>query len=279
MSRLAIRFAELARAGRAAFVPFVTAGDPDLDTSFALVEALPGAGADVIELGVPFSDPMADGPAIQAASLRALRAGMNVAKMLEMVRRFRARDDSTPIVLMGYYNPVHAYGPARFAADAAQAGADALIVVDLPPEEDAPLREPASRAGLDLVRLIAPTTGELRLPLLLDGAGGYLYYVSIAGITGTKAVAEDDARVAVARIKTRTALPVAVGFGIRTPEQAAAMARAADGVVVGTAVVSSLAEGLARGLAREDAVAETISFVRALAHAVHGARAGSGVLG
>ncbi len=186
MSRIAARFAELARANRAAFVPFITAGDPDAETSFEILQALPAAGADLIELGVPFSDPMADGPAIQAASLRALQAGMNVPKMLEMVRRFRKTDSKTPIVLMGYYNPIHAYGTARFAKDAAGAGVDGLITVDLPPEEDEVLRLPANSHGLDIVRLATPTTNDIRLNTIVNGASGFLYYVSIAGVTGTK---------------------------------------------------------------------------------------------
>src|SRR5580658_11134073 len=221
MSRIAARFAELRKANRAAFVPFITAGDPDADTSFAILERLPKAGADLIELGVPFSDPMADGPAIQASSLRALKGGMTLAKTLDLVQRFRRKNTTTPIVLMGYYNPIHRYGTARFARDAAAAGVDGLITVDLPPEEDEVLRIPAAAQGLDVVRLATPTTDAKRLGTVLSGASGFLYYVSIAGVTGTKNFEADDVREAVARLKASTELPCAVGFGIKTPEQAA----------------------------------------------------------
>ena len=194
MSRLSTRFAELEAQNRAAFIPFITAGDPDNETSFAILEKLPKIGADIIELGIPYSDPMADGPAIQASSLRALKAGMNLKNALALVQRFRATDKTTPIVLMGYYNPIHAYGVERFAADAGRAGVDGLIIVDLPPEEDAVLRGPAKNAGLVIVRLAAPTTDDRRLKTVLESAGGFLYYVSIAGITGTKIFSESDVR-------------------------------------------------------------------------------------
>jgi tryptophan synthase alpha chain len=272
VSRIAHRFAELDRAGRAAFVPFITAGDPDAETSFALLERLPSAGADLIELGVPFSDPMADGPAVQAASLRALQAGMDVAKVLDLVRRFRKGDDSTPIVLMGYFNPIHAYGAERFARDAAAAGVDGLITVDLPPEEDAVLRQPAGVLDLGIIRLATPTTDEKRLATILNGAGGFLYYVSITGVTGTKSYTETDVRAAVARLKQTLRLPCAVGFGIKTPEQARAVAEFADAVVVGSAIVSRIADAAARGEPASGIVDEAFAFCRTLADAVHAAR-------
>jgi tryptophan synthase alpha chain len=273
MSRIASRFAELQRQGRAAFIPFLTAGDPSLETSFAILEKLPGAGADLIELGVPFSDPMADGPAIQASSLRAIKAGMTLPKVLELVRRFRKSDKRTPIVLMGYFNPIHAYGAARFAVDAAAAGVDGLITVDLPPEEDAVLRAPAAAHGLDIIRLATPTTDEARLAAILEGASGFLYYVSIAGVTGTKSYSQDDVREAVARLKRESRLPCAVGFGVRTPEQAQAIARFADGAVVGSSIVSRIAEGLERGRRKSQLVEEVVNFCETLAKSVHAARA------
>ena len=269
MSRLAQTFARLKKEGRAAFVPFITAGDPDMDTSFAILERLPAAGADVIELGLPFTDPMADGPAVQAASVRALAAGATTAKVLKMVERFRKTDKTTPIVLMGYYNPIHAYGTARFARDVAAAGVDGLIVVDLPVEEDEVLRVPAAAQGVDLVRFITPTTDDERLKRVLDGAGGYLYYVSVAGVTGTKAVPEDEVRAAMTRVKAATGLPCTVGFGIRTPEQAAAIAAQADGVVVRSAIVGRVAANLEAG--RDKIVAEVLELTRALAGSTHAA--------
>lgn len=265
MSRIAARFAELKKQNCAAFIPFITAGDPDGETTAALLDKLPGAGADLIELGVPFSDPMADGPAIQAASQRALSAGMSLVKVLELVRTFRKTDRKTPIVLMGYYNPIHKYGTARFVKDAAEAGVDGLITVDLPPEEDDVLRLPAVSHGLDIVRLATPTTHDERLKTILNGAGGFLYYVSITGVTGTKSFAEDDVHSAVARLQAATALPCAVGFGIKTPERAAAVAKFADAAVVGSAIVERLASGAG--------VDEVIAYCHELAEAVHGARA------
>ena len=273
MSRIASRFADLKRENRAAFIPFITAGDPDMETTLALLQELPAAGADIIELGVPFSDPMADGPAIQASSQRALNGGMTLHKVLDMVRRFRKFDSGTPLVLMGYYNPIHAYGTARFVKDAAQAGVDGLITVDLPPEEDDVLRVPAEAHGLDIVRLATPTSDDLRLKTIVNGASGFLYYVSIAGVTGTKSYAEDDVRAAVARIKAAGGLPTAVGFGIRTPEQAAAIARFADAAVVGSAIVTKMAESGAAGLSREALVKDVLKFCTALAQSVHAARA------
>jgi tryptophan synthase alpha chain len=268
MSRISARFAELRRANRAAFVPFVTAGDPDAETTSALLAKLPAAGADLIELGVPFSDPMADGPAIQASSLRALEAGMSLPKVLELVRKFRKTDKATPLVLMGYYNPIHAYGTARFAKDAADAGVDGLITVDLPPEEDEVLRLPAVAQGLDIVRLATPTTDAARLGAVLDGAGGFLYYVSIVGITGTKSFAESDVRAAVAKVKAASGLPCVVGFGIKTAEQAGEVAAFADGAVVGSAIV----ERLAAAGEKSERVRDTLDFCASLAQSVHSAR-------
>jgi tryptophan synthase alpha chain len=272
VSRIASRFAELRALGRAGFIPFITAGDPDLETSFAILEKLAAAGADIIELGVPFSDPMADGPAIQASSTRALKSGMSVRKTLAMVERFRARDDATPIVLMGYFNPIHAYGAEHFLRDASHAGVDGLIIVDLGPEEDSALRNQAARAGLDIVRLATPTTDDARLPAVLDGAGGFLYYVSVAGVTGTKTFTADDVSQAISRIRKKSALPVAVGFGIRTPAQAAEIATLADAAVVGSAIVDRIANALAKGKAHADIVEDTLNFCRGLADAVHSAR-------
>jgi len=272
VSRIASRFAELRALGRAGFIPFITAGDPDPETSFELLQKLAGAGADIIELGVPFSDPMADGPAIQAASMRALKAGMTVKRTLGMVERFRARDDATPIILMGYYNPIHAYGAEHFLRDAAHAGVDGLITVDLGPEEDSLLRAQAAKEELDIVRLVTPTTDDARLVTVLDGAGGLLYYVSIAGVTGTKSFTRDDVSEAVARIRRVSELPCAVGFGIKTPEQAAEIARIADAAVVGSAIVGCIEQAVAQGKSRADMVDGALSFCRALAAAVHRAR-------
>lgn len=272
MSRLKDTFAALKKEGRAAFVPFITAGDPDMETSFAILESLPAAGADVIELGLPFTDPMADGPAVQASSVRALKAGASTAKVLKMVEKFRKIDKTTPIVLMGYYNPVHAYGTAKFLKDVAQAGVDGLIVVDLPMEEDEVLRVPARAQGVDLIRFVTPTTDDARLKRIVADASGYLYYVSVAGVTGTKSVPEEEVRAALTRIRTATTLPCAVGFGIRSPEQAAGIARIADGVVVGSAIVGRVADNLGHG--KERVVAEVLELTRALAGSTHAARHG-----
>ena len=244
MSRLIAKFAELKKEGRAAFIPFISAGDPDMETSFAILESLPACGADIIELGMPFSDPMADGPAVQASSTRALKAGATLPKVIELVKKFRRKDNKTPIVLMGYFNPIHAYGTARFARDVAAAGVDGLIAVDLPIEEDEVLRLPASAQGVDLVRFVTPTTDAARLKSILAAASGYLYYVSVAGVTGTKSFAENEVAAALAKVRAATSLPVAVGFGIKTPEQAATIARLADGVVVGSAIVNIVAANL-----------------------------------
>jgi tryptophan synthase alpha chain len=271
-TRIAARFAELRAAKRAGFIPFITAGDPDTETSFAILKQLPQAGADIIELGMPFSDPMADGPAIQASSLRALKASMTVRATLALVERFRKDDGKTPIVLMGYYNPIHAYGVENFVRDAARAGIDGLIIVDLGPEEDSILRVPASKAGLSIVRLATPTTDDERLGTVLDGASGFIYYVSIAGVTGTKTFTADDVKTAVNRIKRASDLPCAVGFGIRTPEEAASIARIADAAVVGSAIVTRIAEGLRSGQPNARLIDETLSFCRSLGNAVHAAR-------
>ena len=270
MTRLADTFARLKKEGRAAFVPFITAGDPDMETSFAILDRLPAAGADVIELGMPFTDPMADGPAVQASSVRALKAGASMAKVLEMVKKFRRADKSTPLVLMGYYNPIHAYGTARFARDVAVAGVDGLIVADLPVEEDEVLRVPAKAQGVDLIRFVTPTTDEARLTRIIADASGYLYYVSVAGVTGTKSAPEDEVREAMARVRAATPLPCTVGFGIRSPEQAAAIAKVADGVVVGSVLVSKVAANLEGG--RDRIVAEVLALAEALARSTHAAR-------
>jgi len=270
MSRLSDTFARLKKEGRAAFVPFITAGDPDMETSFAILQQLPASGADVIELGMPFTDPMADGPAVQASSVRALKAGATMAKVLKMVEKFRKADKTTPIVLMGYYNPIHAYGTARFARDVAAAGVDGLIVVDLPIEEDEVLRVPAGAQGVDLIRFVTPTTDAARLKRIAAEASGYLYYVSVAGVTGTKAVPEDEVRDALARVRAVTDLPCTVGFGIRNAQQADAIARVADGVVVGSAIVSRVAENINAG--RERITSEVLELIRALAGSTHAAR-------
>jgi tryptophan synthase alpha chain len=246
-TRIDRRFAALRQEGRAGLVTFTMAGDPDYDTSLAVAKALPQAGADVIELGMPFTDPMADGPAVQAAGVRALAAGQTMAKTLALVRAFRAGDDATPIVLMGYFNPIYIYGVDRFLADAKAAGVDGLIVVDLPPEEDEELCLPALRAGLNFIRLATPTTDDKRLPAVLANTSGFVYYVSVAGITGSAAPDPKRVTEAVARIKRHTALPVAVGFGVRTAQAAAALARGADGVVVGSALVDALSKALGPG--------------------------------
>jgi tryptophan synthase alpha chain len=273
-TRIERRFAELKRAGRAGLVTFLTAGDPDSETAAAILDGLPAAGADVIELGMPFTDPMADGPAIQASSLRALAAGQTMVKTLAMVASFRQRDDTTPIVLMGYYNPIYVYGVERFLADAKAAGVDGLIVVDLPPEEDVELCLPALAAGLNFIRLATPTTDDARLPKVLTNTSGFVYYVSVAGITGTKA--PDAARVGreVARIKKRTDLPVAVGFGVRSAAQAAEIAAGADAVVVGSALVEAVRGSLdGDGRATPGTAGAVHKLVAELAGGVRAARA------
>jgi tryptophan synthase alpha chain len=272
-TRIDARIERLAAEGRPALVTFTTAGDPDPETSLAILKALPAAGADIIELGMPFSDPMAEGPPIQAASLRALRGGQTMARTLDMIRAFRAGDDATPIVLMGYYNPIYVYGVPRFLKDAREAGVDGLIVVDLPPEEDDELCVPALDAGLSFIRLATPTTDDRRLPAVLANTSGFVYYVSITGITGTRSA--DPARVAeaVARIKRHTDLPVMVGFGIRTGEQAAEIAARADGAVVGSALVEAIRHSLdGEGRASERTVAAVTGLVAELAAGVRSAR-------
>ncbi len=243
-TRIETRFVALAKEGRAALVTFTMAGDPDYATALAIAKALPKAGADVIELGMPFTDPMADGPAIQAAGVRALKGGQTLIKTLSLVREFRKDDDATPIVLMGYYNPIYIYGVDKFLVDAKAAGVDGLIVVDLPPEEDGELCLPALKAGLNFIRLATPTTDDKRLPAVLNNTSGFVYYVSITGITGSAAPDAGKVGTAVARIKRHTKLPVAVGFGVRTAEQASAIAAHADGVVVGSALVDALRQSL-----------------------------------
>ncbi|NJM33854.1 MAG: tryptophan synthase subunit alpha [Rhodomicrobium sp.] len=251
---------------RPALVTFVTAGDPDYQTSLDLLRALPGAGADVIELGMPFSDPMADGPAIQASSHRALLAGQTLHKTLDMVRAFRESDDRTPIVLMGYYNPIYIYGSRDFVRDARTAGVDGLIVVDLPPETDDELCLPAIEAGLNFIRLATPTTDDKRLPAVLANTSGFVYYVSIAGITGTRAPDVAAVEASVSRIKRQTALPVCVGFGVKSPDQVGALGRFSDGVVVGSALVNVLADSLDKdGAATASTIENVVSLVSELA--------------
>jgi tryptophan synthase alpha chain len=272
-TRIEKRFAALKKEGRAALVTFTMAGDPDYETSLAIAKALPKAGADIIELGMPFTDPMADGPAIQAAGLRALKSGQDMAKTLTIVREFRKGDGETPIVLMGYYNPIYIYGSDRFLADAKAAGVDGLIVVDLPPEEDEELCLPALKTGLNFIRLATPTTDDKRLPTVLTNTSGFVYYVSITGITG--AAAPDTAKVtaAVARIKRHTQLPVAVGFGVKSAERARAIAESADGVVVGSALIDALRQSLDKnGRPGPGAVSAVTKLVSALAQGVRSAR-------
>jgi tryptophan synthase alpha chain len=270
VSRIPQRFAELKAAGRKAFIPFLTAGDPDAETSLAMLEKLPAAGADIIELGAPFSDPMADGPAVQASSMRALKAGTTMVKVLQMVSRFRKTDKATPIVLMGYYNSIHAYGTAKFVHDVAQAGVDGLIVVDLPVEEDEVLRVPAKAQGVDLIRFVTPTTDDARLKRIVADASGYLYYVAVAGVTGTKQAPEAEIAAALKRIHAATNLPCTVGFGIRTPEQAASVAGMADGVVVGSVLVGQVAAHLGQG--KDVVIARVLELARSLAGSTHAVR-------
>jgi len=271
-TRIDTRFAALKAEGRAALVTFLMAGDPDAKTSLALVKALPKAGADVIELGMPFTDPMADGPTIQAAGLRALAAGQNMVKTLSLVRAFRKSDDATPVVLMGYYNPIYVYGVDRFLADAKTAGVDGFIVVDLPPEEDNELCMPALKAGLNFIRLATPTTDDKRLPVVLTNTSGFVYYVSIAGITGSAAPDVSKVAATVARIKRHTKLPVAVGFGVRTAKDAKGIAKTADGVVVGSALVNAVKTSLdAKGRATSRTVKAVSKLVEELAKGVRGA--------
>ena len=263
MTRIDLKFAQLKKSGRKAFVAYVMAGDPNYEQCLRVVEGLPLAGVDIIELGLPFTDPMADGPTIQLAGQRALSAGMTLKKTLQMVRDFRVKDDSTPIVLMGYYNPIYSHGVNKFLEEAKSAGIDGMIVVDLPPEEDDELCIPAQKAGLNFIRLATPTTDSNRLPKVLTNTSGFVYYVSINGITGAAAAKPEDVAPEVARIKSSTDLPIIVGFGINTPENARTMASIADGVVVGSAIVSQIAEGKS---------SETVlEFVKSLSDGAHSA--------
>ncbi len=272
-TRIDTRFAELKKEGRAAFVTFVMCGDPDLATSLEIIKALPKAGADIIEIGMPFTDPMADGPAIQAAGLRALKAGTTLKKTLQVVRDFRAGDNATPIVLMGYYNPIYIYGVDKFLADAKSAGVDGLIIVDLPPEEDTELCIPAMQAGLNFIRLATPTTDDKRLPAVLANTSGFVYYVSITGITGSASADTAQVSAAVARIKRHTKLPVCVGFGIRTPDAARGIAEAANGAVVGSALIDALRATLdSEGRATAKTVPAVADLAAALAQGVRGAK-------
>jgi tryptophan synthase alpha chain len=269
VARLDARFAALKRQGRAGFVAYVMAGDPDAETSLRIVQGLPAAGADIIELGFPFSDPMADGPAIQRAALRALAAGMTLEGTLNLARRFREGDSETPIVLMGYLNPILTYGMERFAAEAAAAGVDGVIIVDCPPEEADPVLAAFDPAGLALIRLAAPTTDDARLPTVVRRTSGFVYYVAVTGVTGVKAADAGAVAPAVQRVRAASGLPVAVGFGIRTPEQAAAVARVADAAVVGTALVDAIADAVAQN---RDPVAKVLETAAALGKSVRTAR-------
>ena len=272
-TRVDKRFAALKAEGRAALVTFIMAGDPDYDTSLAIAKALPKAGADIIEIGMPFTDPMADGPAIQAAGLRALKSGQGMTRTLSLVREFREDDDLTPVILMGYYNPIYIYGSERFLTDAKAAGVDGLIVVDLPPEEDEELCLPALKAGLNFIRLATPTTDDKRLPKVLTNTSGFVYYVSVTGVTGTAAPDTSKVTGAVARIKRHTRLPVAVGFGVKTAEQARAIAEGADGVVVGSALVDAMFKSLDKaGKPGTRTVKAVTELVSALAQGVRSAR-------
>jgi tryptophan synthase alpha chain len=272
-ARIERRFSRLADKNRAGLVTYVMAGDPDLDTASAILEALPAAGADVIELGFPFTDPMADGPAIQVSGLRALKAGVTLKHTLGLVHQFRKKDSDTPLILMGYYNPIYTFGPQEFLAEAKDAGVDGMIIVDLPPEEDTELCLPALGAGLSFIRMATPTTDDIRLPRVLSNTSGFVYYVSITGITGAAIPDLSLVTGAVERLKRHTSLPIAVGFGIKTPEQAAIVGRAADGVVVGSALVITIAANLDdKGKAKSGLVDALMAQVQGLADGVHTAR-------
>jgi tryptophan synthase alpha chain len=272
-TRIDRRFQKLAAEGRPALVTYFMGGDPDYQTSLKIMKALPKAGADVIELGMPFSDPMADGPAIQAAGLRALKGGQTLQKTLQMAREFRAGDDDTPIVMMGYYNPIYIYGVERFLADAKASGIDGLIVVDLPPEMDEELCLPAIKAGLNFIRLATPTTDDKRLPKVLENTSGFVYYVSMTGITGAALADTAKVETAVKRIKQHTKLPVCVGFGVKTAEQARVIGGSADGVVVGTAIVNTIANVLGpKGETTADPAEAVATLVNGLAQGVRSAR-------
>lgn len=269
LSRITRRFQALRQANRGGLITFITAGDPDFETSGQILAGLAPAGADIIELGMPFSDPMADGPAIQASSLRAMKSGMTLRRLLKMVATFRADNNDTPLILMGYYNPIYHYGDEAFIRDAKAAGVDGLIIVDLPPEEDKDLRERAAAAGIDWIRLATPTSDEARLPTVVAGGSGFLYYVSVAGVTGTKTASAADIGAAVARLKRHTHLPVAVGFGISDPAQAEVVVRYADAAVVGSALMRKIAENLdSSGAAGANCVRSVLSLVKDLAAGV-----------
>ncbi|MCY0149102.1 tryptophan synthase subunit alpha [Hoeflea sp. G2-23] len=272
-TRIDTRFEKLKAEDRPALVTYFMGGDPDYDTSLKIMQALPGAGSDVIELGMPFSDPMADGPAIQMAGQRALKAGQSLKRTLDLARDFRKTDNETPIVLMGYYNPIYIYGVEKFLVDAREAGIDGLIVVDLPPEMDEELCLPALKAGLNFIRLATPTTDDKRLPRVLSNTSGFVYYVSMTGITGSAIADTSKVNLAVERIKSHTDLPVCVGFGVKTAEQARVIGQSADGVVVGTAIVNQIANTLdANGAATADTVESVATMVRGLATGVRAAR-------
>ncbi|HVZ10779.1 tryptophan synthase subunit alpha [Rhodopila sp.] len=273
MSRIAAKFAALKQEGRGALISFVEAWDPDQATSMALLRGMPEAGADLIEIGMPFTDPMADGPTVQAAGKRGLAAGVKVRHVLAMVRAFRQQDGTTPIVLMGYLNPILSYGPEKFCADAAASGVDGLIIVDLPTEESDLLLPFSNANGLDFIRLVAPTTDDDRLPHVLNGSSGFIYYVSITGITGTRTASMEQLQQAIPRIRKVSNLPIAVGFGVRTPEQAGTAARIADAAVVASALIDTLASHLdAHGKAKPGAVETVLAQVRELAAAVRRAK-------
>ena len=273
MSRITARFAALRQEGRGALIPFLEAYDPDAETSMAILRGMPGAGADLIEIGMPFTDPMADGPTIQAAGLRGLRAGATLARTLAMVRDFRLENTSTPVILMGYLNPIASYGPQRFCTDAAAAGVDGLIIVDLPTEEADLITAHAAANDLDIIRLVAPTTDDARLPVVLHGSSGFVYYVSITGITGTRSATTESLAAALPRLRAATDLPVAIGFGVRTPAQAADAVRHADAAVVASALIETLAASLdEQGRAAPDTAQRVLDQVRALAEGVRHAR-------
>jgi tryptophan synthase alpha chain len=269
MSRIAARFAELKRAGRGALIPYLEAWDPDQATSMAILRGMPAAGADLIEIGMPFTDPMADGPIIQAAGKRGLKAGVKLRDVLTMVRDFRGGDEATPVILMGYLNPILSYGPEKFCADAAAAGVDGLIIVDLPPEESDMLLPFVRSNGLDFIRLVAPTTDDERLPQVMNGSSGFVYYVAITGITGTRSATSEHLSEAIPRIRKATDLPIAIGFGVRTPAQAAEASRIADAAVVASALIETLSYHLdEHGQAMPDAAATVLAQVGDLAAAV-----------
>ncbi len=272
-NRIDTTFASLKALNRAAFITYIQGGDPNKDISQEILEGLPRAGADIIELGMPFSDPSADGPAIDKAAQRALAAGATTAHTLDMVKKFRAHNTTTPIVLMGYFNPLFAYGLERFCKHAASAGVDGLIIVDLPPEEDSQLLIPANMNGIHVIRLATPTSDDARLPVIINGASGFLYYVAVAGVTGGKSATTDMIDTAIKRIQSHTDLPVAIGFGVRTPDQAAAMARRGDAVVVGSAIVEKIASGIIDAqTTKPDLISKVLDLVREIACGVQKAR-------